>query len=143
MYVFLYERRAHRHSLDGDLAIETNYLTKGLAVVTVRAVWNNRGKFPITFDSKKYSVSVFVVSPPPPGGSGNLPFISDLGEPLHRQDRGTDSRFVLEPNSSSILRAHFVLASGPVYRFVWDLTEVKGGDHWRKDLIWSSAPLKP
>jgi hypothetical protein len=142
LYVFVYECRAHRHSLDGDLAIETNDLSKELVAVSVRAVWNNRGKFPISFDSKKYNVAVYAVSAPQ-GGAGNLPYKSDLGEPLHKQDRGTNSGFVLEPNSSSVLRAHFVLPRGPVYRFVWDLTESKDGDHWRKDIIWSSVPTKP
>jgi hypothetical protein len=130
-----YERPSDEPSIDGDLSVESSILEGNKIAVSIRAVWNNRSRFPLKLE--KSSVLVYEIDPELPErildakkpGEAILPeFITEISD--------------LEPKSESVLRAHFVLKRGPVYFFHWELIS-KRGDHWKKHIIWDSNFRSP
>jgi hypothetical protein len=135
--------RKNTASLDGDLTIEANKLSDMSLLVTVRGLWNNRGHFPIELDTETSSVSVYELNSHLKAGPLNPN--ADLGNPLFVQYPFKDlGLFELEPQTASALRAHFVLNSGPLYLFRWELfrsTRKKKQKlfYWSKEIVWSSS----
>lgn len=142
LWLFLYERRSHAPSLDGDLSIESVAISNEVIAVSVRAVWNNRNKFPLELDKTGCSVLVFKMDAKLPKGS----VLPQDGAATHRYDYAKNS--ILEQGTQSVLRAHFVLDKGPVYFFRWNLKSTifwdwlllkRNTSNWVKEIIWDSS----
>jgi hypothetical protein len=143
VWLFFYERRAHAPSLDGDLTIESSTLSKDLDVVSVRALWNNRGKFPIKLNKEDCFVLVFKVDAQLPKG----PLVFEDDKALEKLTLFSGDT-VLEQGAQSVFRAHFILEKGPVYLFRWRLKSAGFWDwsflqeyvgNWKKEIIWHSS----
>jgi hypothetical protein len=139
---FKYDARAHIASLDGELTVESSNLRNNqLIAVSIRAVWNNKGKFPVELNPQGCFVFVFQV--PDDRNPGLLSF-GESGylykEPFNSGEEG----FTLEANTESVLRMHFVLKRNAVYMFRWQLEtkpSVSPPDKsgvWKKEIIWKA-----
>lgn len=136
-YLFVLKKRFEIESLDGDLKIDSNDLSNASVVVTVRALWNNRGKSPIELNTKEILVSAYSI----PQNLSSCPLNEENRQHLQlvtkQNPYETYPSCILEPKTESTLRAHFVLPKGPVYLFRWELTFLKGGG-WFKEIVWAS-----
>lgn len=147
LWLFAYEARAHAPSLDGDLTIESAAPSKDLTAASVRATWNNRGKFPVKLKHEDCFVYVFIITGDLPQGS--LVFADDQN---FKKRQLFDGDLTLEQGSQSILRVHFILQKGPVYLFRWKLKSHKFLEwnwlkirrieaEWTKEIIWDSSTV--
>jgi|GEM_PF-1379553 hypothetical protein len=124
-------------SIDGQLSAETIPLCDGCVLVTLSAIWNNHSPLPVHLDTKTTIVSVYRI----PGDirEGPLSLQADLHNPVHTTRPYKElEKFLLEPNTSSLLQTHFVLPIGSVYGFLWKLNRhPKHGTlpGWTKELI--------
>lgn len=144
IYTWIYEVRSNYPSLDGDLTIESTILSKDLIAVSVCAMWNNRGKFPVKLSHNDCFVDVFKIAADL--HPGNLFFDENQKGELRNQLFPKD--ITLEPKTESRLRAHFILQRGPVYFFRWKLTSHPNWEWqdfrkiagiWGKTIIWNSS----
>lgn len=132
--------KRNRASLDGQLSAIGVRLSDASVLVTIQALWCNRGAFSIPIDTQESRVLVFKLPSSLPHG----PFEPEIGlgqalyvqKPFERLDS-----FELEPKTESSLRAHFVLQEGETYFFRWELQQSKRRKSisiffWSKELVW-------
>lgn len=146
VWLFFYSRRADDPSLDGDITVESVDLKNGLVAVAVRAVWNNRSKFPLEMDTSQCNVLVFKIDPSTPPG----PWHYKKHSPLYKYD--FLGLLVLEQGAESVLRTHFILEKGCVYMFRWQIKSTesfnwlflkKQSAYWARGIFWDSGKKDP
>jgi hypothetical protein len=112
--------RRHRDfpALDGDLSVKCAKAWDGKSVITLNALWRNRGKLPVELNPAKTFVAAYRVNPKIQ--SGPLELSSAGLEAMHRVEPFRDnSAYILEPGTDSIMQQCFVLADTEVVLFHW------------------------
>lgn len=145
-----FEERLRRHrdfpSLDGEMRTVAADLQNGTMLVTVNALWRNRGKLPLEINTAKTFLDVYYLDPSEPPGpislAGRKPSLTAL--PLSAF-RG----YILEPNADSVIQQCLILPSDRVCLMHWrmcSLAEQKaypyleGEKWWIRYHVWSSGP---
>jgi len=124
--------------LDGDISVETIGTDRSNVVISVKAVWNNRGNFAVFLNTHECSVSVTELPENLPVG-----IVSANATPLLRHNplEGRE-KYVLEPKTSKPLRSHFALLRGKFYWIQWQMVSMhKKRFVWRRDIVWKEPDL--
>jgi hypothetical protein len=144
-------RRREMPSPDGTLTATSIRVDEITTVVTLSAIWRNRGLLPICLCAKHSFVKAFRLPNKLP--IGNL--ILEKMAPTSVAEADW-SDYVLEPNTDTVMTEHFVLKNDGIYGFKWTIcigqthSRVTGATHhvdctrellWRSDLDVADRPL--
>ncbi len=135
-------QRKDMPAVDGELSTESEVLNGEKVILSLGAIWRNRGDHPVHIDHEATRVDVYKINKDIVEG----PFEpkDNLGEPLFRTRPYHDMKgFILEPKTESLLKTHYVLQAGEVYFFRWKLyrSRKQHGDvlyAWTKELIYEA-----
>lgn len=132
-------------SPDGTLTASWVELSADSIIVTLNAVWRNRGPLPIELCPEHSKVSVYALKTD--NHVGVLNIHENTSSDLVVDIPPWWSTYVFEPNTESLMQEHVVLGRGRVYAFRWRICLKPGalpGRHKRKhlfnrrDLIWKA-----
>ena len=126
-------------SIDGELSAACIHdgMSKD-AIVTLTALWRNRGSFAVPIDPKWTQISVFELAAESPLGPINLE--KEFEEPSFRHFVYSEvAKIALEPKTDSKITTHFRLLEGRNYLFSWSLAMADPGRPdvhvWNKELV--------
>ena len=105
-------------SVDGELSTQFEPLNNGKIILSLRAIWRNCGENPVHIDHENVRVDVFLIPQDLPVGPINPK--KDLGTPTFTIHPFLDMPgYVLEPQTDSLIKTHFVLEEEQTYFFRW------------------------
>ena len=123
-YVETIRRRREMASPDGTLEASAVRLDQDRIIVTLVAVWRNRGPVPISLCPEHSRVESFLIDSASPLGAMSLnpaQHISPMSvaDPPWRE-------YVMEPNTDSVMHQHFVVTDDTAYGFKWTICLAPG-----------------
>jgi hypothetical protein len=104
---------------DGTLTATAVQVDDGRMVVTLHALWRNRGPFAIELCSRHSIVEAFIIDPAPPLGDLQL----QKGCHIRLLDTAKPSwkTYIMEPNTDSVMHQHFVVDDHFTHGFRWTI----------------------
>ena len=131
-------RQKEGPSLDGKLSASIIPFDNGKLLVTIEALWNNHSPFPLYLDIHQSRIDVFAIVPDKQKVNRAIEIKKhDLGDPICRHlflEKACELNYFFEPNTSSTIIDHFILAPG-IYGIRMELITGIEGINWWKDLI--------
>jgi len=135
-------------ALDGEIRTVDAKLGDGKVVVTVNALWRNRGRLPVEIDPNRVSLHVHQISPASESGpvdpkSDNAP-LCYTAHPL----AGLVT-YILEPGTDSVIQQCLILPDDKVFLFRWQMPMasnqrayryLKSELWWVRQHVWRSGP---
>lgn len=119
-----FEERLRRHrdfpALDGEIKSAEAALRPGASVMTVYAVWHNRGKLPVELECDECFLNVYKLNAATPNGPIDLSNREDdENVTLLYSTRPLSQflRFVLEPSTDTTIQQCFVLPDDSAFLF--------------------------
>jgi hypothetical protein len=112
-------KRREMPSPDGVLSATAVQLRNGTTAVTLNALWRNRGALPIELCSTHSGVEAFKLNEAAPIGTLRLEKGSNVTP--FEVSKPSWTNYIMEPNTDSVMREHFVLNNGVVYAFKWTI----------------------
>ncbi len=139
-------QRKNMPAVDGDLSADSVALNDEKIVLSLSALWRNRGDHPVYIDHEATRIDVYKIDEDI--GEGAFEPKTSLGEPIFQSRPHHDfEAFVLEPRTESLLKTHYILLTGEVYLFRWKLyRNRKHGDvlyAWTKELVHKAVVPNP
>ena len=128
-------KRREMCSPDGTLTATAVPLDASRMIVTLTALWRNRGDLPIEPCPEHSMVQMFTIDRSVPLGSLRLkePMVSEFATAT-----APWRSYVMEPNTDSTMHEHFVVESGSDYGFRWIVCLAPGsipGKHGKSHLV--------
>ena len=134
-------RRREMPAPDGELTATSVPFSDEKAYLSLHALWRNRGNLPIEVCAEHSFIEYCELKGDPPVGSLRWGAASPLDD-VKRVAVPWDL-FVMEPQTESQLTEHFVVATGAVYAFRWEIClgdaperKLYGHSTCHRELIW-------
>ena len=120
LWRWVFEERLRRHrefpALDGELKTVETRLDHLNVILTVNALWRNRGKLPVEIDTTKTSVGVYSLDKSQPLG----PFNPQIKALSYRAFPLADcAGYILEPGTDSTIQQCIVLPTNQMFVIHW------------------------
>jgi len=129
-------RRRHREhpDLDGQLSASQVDAGGGRVIVTLDALWRNRGQTPVELDRGRSLAEVYVLD----SKVLTHPMEIDKRSEPAASSRARWATYLIGAKSESQMQAHFVLDADGVYLLRWKIGLPH--DRWcQRDLVWCPA----
>lgn len=112
-------KRREMPAPDGTLTATAVQVNGGKMVVTLHALWRNRGPFPIELCSKHSIVEAFSIHPAV--CLGDLQLQKGCHISLLKTVKPSWETYIMEPNTDSVMHQHFVVDDHFVHGFRWTI----------------------
>lgn len=142
-------RNREMAATDGNLTATSVDMDESKSVVTLQAIWRNRGPVALKLCPSHTRVEVFRLEKRE--APSRLELTESPGVHLIVSAVPTWNSYIMEPSTDSVMHEHFVLAKGSLYAFRWLIClapgSIPGTDEeahlvCTREMIWSDqAPI--